>query len=172
MARRSGLAGAWTDMRRPRREARGTVRGRKLQRPTFRYKHGLRQQCICICHDVVEYRLQLRMAGPLMSVGSQNKRVILRPTCSTPWCVSLALLSATVSPAPSFSQGTLEQRLACTPDVLRLCSAFIPNADEITNCLRERSAELSDACRTALEAGMKQLPSVSESTGARKRTAR
>jgi hypothetical protein len=66
----------------------------------------------------------------------------------------------------------LEQRLACTPDVLRICSAFIPNADEITTCLGERSAELSDACRTAVEAGMKQLPDVSESTGARKRTAR
>ncbi len=52
--------------------------------------------------------------------------MILRLTCSAPWCILLALLSATVSPAPSFSQGTLEQRIACTPDVLRLCSAFIP----------------------------------------------
>ena len=107
-----------------------------------------------------------------MNVKSQNKRMILRLTCSAPWCILLALLSATVLPAPSFSQGTLEQRIACTPDVLRLCSAFIPNADEITTCLRERSAELSDACSTAVEAGMKQLPGASESTGARKRTAR
>jgi len=44
--------------------------------------------------------------------------------------------------------------MACTPDVLRLCSAFIPNADEITTCLREKNAELSDACRTAFEAVM------------------
>ncbi len=73
---------------------------------------------------------------------------------------------------PSFSQGTAEQRLACTPDVLRLCSAFIPNADEITSCLREMDAELSDACRTAIEVAMKQLPSVSDGTGARKRVAR
>jgi hypothetical protein len=62
--------------------------------------------------------------------------------------------------------------MACTPDVLRLCSAFIPDADEITTCLREKNAELSDACRTAFEAGTKQLPSTSESTGARKRTAK
>jgi hypothetical protein len=86
--------------------------------------------------------------------------------------VSLALLAATASPAPSFSQGTLEQRMACTPDVLRLCSAFIPNADEITACLREKNAELSDACRTVLEPVMDQLPSVSDGTEARKRTAR
>jgi hypothetical protein len=107
-----------------------------------------------------------------MNVENQNKRMILRLTSSARWCVSLALLSATVSPAPSFAQGTPEQRLACTPHVFRLCSASIPNADEITACLRERSAELSDACRTALEAGMNQTPSVSESTGVRKRTAR
>jgi hypothetical protein len=88
------------------------------------------------------------------------------------WCVSLSLLCETASPAPSFSQETPEQRTAYTPDVLRLCCAFIPNADEITTCLREKSAELSDACRTAIEAAMKQLPSVSDGTGARKRTAR
>jgi hypothetical protein len=107
-----------------------------------------------------------------MNVENQNKRMILRLTSSARWWVSLALLSATIAPTPSFSQGTPEQRLACTPHVLRLCSAAIPNADEITNCLRERSAELSDACRTALEAGTRQPPNASESTGIGKRTAR
>ena len=57
-------------------------------------------------------------------------------------------------------------------DVLRLCSAFIPNADEITTCRREKNAELSDSCRTAIQAGMRQIPSVSDGNGARKRTAR
>jgi len=107
-----------------------------------------------------------------MNVERQNKWMILRLKSSAQWRVALAMLCVATWPAPSFSQGTLEQRLACTPDVLRLCSAFIPDADEITICLKEKSAELSDACRTALEAGMKQLPSVSESTGARKRSAR
>jgi hypothetical protein len=147
-------------------------RGRELQRVTFRYKHGLRQECICIFLDDVEYRLRLRKAGPLMNVESQNKRMILRLKSSVRWCVSLALLSATVLPAPSFSQGTPEQRVACTSHVLRLCSAFIPNTDEITTCLRERSAELSDACRTAIQAEVTQLPSTSDSNGTRKRTAR
>ena len=95
--------------------------------------------------------------------------MLLRLTPLTQWRVSLALLSATASPAPSFSQGTLEQRLACTPDVLRVCSAFIPNAYEITTCLRERGSELSDACRAAIEAGTKQLP---DGIGAHERTAR
>ncbi len=30
--------------------------GRKLQTLTFRYKPGLPQECIDICHDDVEYR--------------------------------------------------------------------------------------------------------------------
>src|SRR3984893_18526570 len=159
-------------MLRPLWEAGGLQRGRKLQGLTFRYKHGLRQERIRIRYNDVEYRPRLRMAGPLMNVESRNKWMLLRLMPLTQWCVSLALLSTTASPAPSFSQGTLEQRLACTPDVLRLFSAFIPNADEITICLREKNAELSDACRTAFEAGMQQPPGMSGGTVARNRTAR
>jgi len=105
-----------------------------------------------------------------MNVERRNKWMLLRLTPMTRWGVALALLAATASPAPSFSQGTLEQRVACTPDVLRLCSAFIPNADEITICLREKNAELSVACSTAFEAGMKQPPNTGDSAQSRKRT--
>jgi len=104
-----------------------------------------------------------------MNVEGRNKWLLLRLTPVTQWRVSLAVLCAVASPDPSFSQGTLEQRLACTPDVLRLCSAFIPSADKITICLREKNAELSDACRTAFEAGMKQPPNAVDSTQSRKR---
>jgi hypothetical protein len=106
-----------------------------------------------------------------MNMKSKNNRM-LRPMRLAQLCVALALLSGAASPALSFSQGTREQRLACTPDALRLCSAFIPNADEITTCLRERSAELSDACRTAIQPEMTQIPGVSDGNGARERTAR
>jgi hypothetical protein len=106
----------------------------------------------------------------MMNMENQNN-LLLRPMYLARLCGSLALLSATLSPTASVAQGTPEQRLACTPHVFRLCSAFIPNADEIATCLRERSAELSDACRTALEAGMNQ-PGGGEGSGARQRTAR
>jgi hypothetical protein len=106
-----------------------------------------------------------------MNMESQNNRM-LRPIALAQLCVSLALLSTTASPALSFSQGTREQRLACTPDAVRLCSAFIPNADEITTCLRERNAELSDACRKAIQPEMTQIPGVSDGIGDRERTAR
>jgi hypothetical protein len=87
------------------------------------------------------------------------------------WCVLLALLSLTVSsPLPSHSEHWNSAWRA--HDVLRLCSAFIPNVDEITTCLRERSAELSDACRTVFEEGMNQPPAVGDGTGVRNRAAR
>jgi hypothetical protein len=106
-----------------------------------------------------------------MNTESQNNGM-LRPISFPRLCVSLVLVSAIVSPVPSFSQGTLTQRMACTPDALRLCSAFIPNTDEIASCLRERNAELSDACSKAIQAEMTQIPSVADDNGARKRTAR
>jgi hypothetical protein len=104
-----------------------------------------------------------------MNLEGWNKSMLIRLMPLTRWRVSLALLAVIVSPTPSFSQGTLEQREACTPDVLRLCSAFIPNSDEITACLGEKNALLSDACRTAFEAGMKQMPNASDSAQSRKR---
>ena len=83
-------------------------------------------------------------AGPAVNMENQNNWT-LRTMSWARRCVSLVLLSATISPAPSFSQGTLAQRMACTPDVLRLCSEFIPNADEITICLTQKNADLSEA---------------------------
>ena len=112
------------------------------------------------------------MAGPPMNRESQNRVVLFRSMPLAQWWLLVAMLPATASPAPCFAQGTLEQRLACTPDVLKLCSAFIPNADEITSCLREKNAELSDACRTAFEPATTQLPGVSDGTRARNRNAR
>jgi hypothetical protein len=112
------------------------------------------------------------MVHLLVNVANQNKWMPPQLVPLTQWCVSLALLSATALPTPSFSQGTVEQRLACTPDVLRLCSEFIPDADQITICLREKSAELSDACRTVFEAAMNEPPNARDGTQARKRTAK
>jgi hypothetical protein len=142
----------------------GLRRGRILQTLAFRYKREFRQECIPVCHD--DDVLDCGSIS-LMTLKNQSNWIWPMPSaCRVP----LALLCATIASGPSFSQGTAEQRLACTPDVLRLCSAFIPNADEITTCLIEKNAELSDACKTVFEAGMNQLPSASKSTGVRKRT--
>lgn len=98
---------------------------------------------------------------------NQNKRTLLLSIPLARSCMALTLLCITVSPVLSDQQGTTEQREACTPDVFRLCSAFIPDANEITTCLRERNAELSNECRKE----MTQIPSTA-GNGARKRTLR
>ena len=151
-------------------EAPGSQRGRKLQTPTFRYKREPRQACTPVCYDDVEYRFQTRKVCPLKNADSWNKWMMPRLTSLAQWGLPLALLSVTSSPAPSFAQGTLAQRLACAPDALRLCGASTPNADEITNCLREKTAELSDACRTMFESAIKQPPDASESPQAERST--
>jgi hypothetical protein len=49
------------------------------------------------------------------------------------------------------NRGTEEQRIACTPDVLRLCSWEIPNVDRIVACLRREKSQLSAGCRQVLK---------------------
>jgi hypothetical protein len=44
------------------------------------------------------------------------------------------------------AQGTDQQRQACTPDVFRLCGAYMPDADRITACLRGNGPQLSRPC--------------------------
>ena len=47
---------------------------------------------------------------------------------------------------PAFAQGTDQEREACTPDAMRLCGQFIPDAGRIESCLRSAGPQLSPAC--------------------------
>ncbi len=42
---------------------------------------------------------------------------------------------------------------ACTPDAMRLCSAFIPDRARVAACMRARRAQLSAECRRFMVAG-------------------
>lgn len=48
-------------------------------------------------------------------------------------------------------RGTLEQQLACTPDVFRLCSEQVPDVNRIVACLRQNTPQLSESCRSVFE---------------------
>ena len=50
-------------------------------------------------------------------------------------------------------QGTMEQQMACTPDVWRLCGAAIPDVDRIVACLRSNAPQLSAGCRAVFDTG-------------------
>jgi hypothetical protein len=55
---------------------------------------------------------------------------------------------------PAFSEeyrGTLEQQMACTPDVFRLCGAEIPDVNRIVACLRQNTPQLSGACHAVFD---------------------
>ena len=39
----------------------------------------------------------------------------------------------------------------CTPDVMRLCSEFVPDADRIVQCLKAKRKQLSPSCSSALQ---------------------
>lgn len=69
--------------------------------------------------------------------------------------IATLALVLVASAAPAFaassSDGSSDDRAACTPDVFRLCSAFIPNADKITACLKANKSKLSPACRAVFD---------------------
>lgn len=48
-------------------------------------------------------------------------------------------------------RGTMEQQMACTPDVWRLCSDQIPDVNRIVACLRQNTPQLSNGCRAVFE---------------------
>jgi len=50
-------------------------------------------------------------------------------------------------------RGTPEQQAACTPDAFRLWFNYIPDADRVEACLRQRKSGLSASCRSAFEQG-------------------
>jgi hypothetical protein len=66
----------------------------------------------------------------------------------------IAIGGAAVLPGATFAddnRGTLEQQIACTPDVFRLCGDQIPDANRIVVCLRQNTPQLSAPCRAVFE---------------------
>jgi hypothetical protein len=48
-------------------------------------------------------------------------------------------------------RGTMQQQMACTPDVFRLCGAAIPDENRIVACLQANTPQLSPPCRAVFE---------------------
>jgi hypothetical protein len=66
--------------------------------------------------------------------------------------ISIGGAIAAVAPASSEEyRGTWEQQMACTPDVMRLCSDQIPDVNRIVACLRQNTALLGNSCRAVFE---------------------
>jgi hypothetical protein len=63
---------------------------------------------------------------------------------------ALIVLLAASRPAAAQAPDAADR---CTPDVMRLCSEFVPDPDSIVACLKKRRHELSASCLTALTSG-------------------
>lgn len=48
-------------------------------------------------------------------------------------------------------RGTMEQQMACTPDVWRLCSDQVPDVNRIVACLQQNTPQLSSGCRAVFQ---------------------
>ena len=71
--------------------------------------------------------------------------------------LALSISGGIAVPYPASSQeyrGTMEQQMACTPDVMRLCGDQIPDVNRIVACLRQNTAQLGDACRAVFESNV------------------
>jgi hypothetical protein len=75
------------------------------------------------------------------------------------WNLSGALLSAAAGtlalllvagPTPAAAQAS-DAADRCTPDVMRLCSEHVPDADRIVQCLKVKRKQLSPSCASALQ---------------------
>src|SRR3569832_776800 len=65
------------------------------------------------------------------------------------------------APGAAFAEeyrGTMEQQMACTPDVWRLCSDQIPDVSRITACLQQYSQQLSSGCRAVFQSNNQMPP--------------
>jgi len=84
-----------------------------------------------------------------MKTNHTKFRTALR--AAVPMVIGLALSSYATA---SFAVVTAEQRIACTPDVFRLCSAEIPNVDHIIACMLAKRASLSPVCRSVIDTAL------------------
>jgi len=55
-------------------------------------------------------------------------------------------------------RGTMEQQMACTPDVWRLCSDQIPDTNRIVACLQQNIPQLSSGCRAVFHSNNQAQP--------------
>lgn len=71
-------------------------------------------------------------------------------------CAALASLVLATAAAPSQAQDRNAMRAACGPDAARLCPGVKPGGGRILACFKEKAADLSPGCRSALQQAQAQ----------------
>ena len=68
--------------------------------------------------------------------------------CAAAAVLTIVIAAPTATPAAAQASDAADR---CTPDVMRLCSEFIPDADRIVVCLKAKRKQLSPSCMSALQ---------------------
>ena len=68
--------------------------------------------------------------------------------CAMAGVLTLLIVAAGTKPAAAQASDAADR---CTPDVMRLCNEFIPDADRIVVCLKAKRRQLTPSCLTALQ---------------------
>jgi hypothetical protein len=68
--------------------------------------------------------------------------------------ILVSVLAGAFSGANAQYRGTQEMQQACTPDVMRLCNAEIPDVERITACMKRNRFNLSPACKPIFGVGV------------------
>jgi hypothetical protein len=95
-----------------------------------------------------------------------TKRVVLSLVIAS-LAIAIGAVAALTGARAQDNRGTMEQQMACTPDVWRLCSAQVPDVDRIVACLRGNTAQLSAPCRAVFETDSNGPPQQSARTRGR-----
>ena len=84
----------------------------------------------------------------MKTVGLRPISSLSRTGLAAAFGVLLAAIGASgLMSEQAFAQGTPEQRQACQPDAMRLCSEFVPDVDRITACMVRNRSQLSPECQ-------------------------
>ena len=68
--------------------------------------------------------------------------------CAVAGVLTVLMVAGGTKPAAAQSSDAADR---CTPDVMRLCNEFIPDADRIVACLKSKRRQLTPSCASALQ---------------------
>jgi hypothetical protein len=68
--------------------------------------------------------------------------------CAAAGMLTVLMVTSATKPAAAQASDAADR---CTPDVMRLCNEFIPDADRIVACLKAKRRQLTPSCLTALQ---------------------
>jgi hypothetical protein len=88
-------------------------------------------------------------------MGTRGVEIMMRMARSVCLPVLLLVFFLIGLGAALAQQGSAEQRQACAPDAMRLCSDAIPDVPRITKCMIAKYRQLSEPCQVAMRHGHK-----------------